>query len=240
MKINYDSCYIKNFNNAGSLANRTVKWLPQDTEDRYLENLKLRRPEMELNGWINQEITYKFNSFAFRCEEFTNDPSILFLGCSHTVGVGLPIEHTWPTIVADHLNLKCYNLGQGGGGTDTAYRLGSYWIPKILPKIVVLLLPDMHRVELVGEQYVEFLTPASPPDYYSGFYKTWLSVDTNSQLNSEKNTLALAQVSKLNECKFVPVKLNTLKGLDRARDLSHHGVKSNLDLASSVLTLINH
>ena len=78
-----------------------------DTEERYLENLKLKRPEMESNGWINQEITYKFNSFAFRCNEFTSDPSILFLGCSHTVGVGLPIEHTWPTIVANNLNLKC-------------------------------------------------------------------------------------------------------------------------------------
>ena len=139
MKINYDSCYIDNFN-AGSLANRTVKWLPQDTEELYLENLKSNQLALERNGWIDTEITYKFNSFAFRCEEFTNDPSILFLGCSHTVGVGLPVEHTWPTIVANKLNLKCYNLGQGGGSADTAYRLGSHWIPKILPNIVVLLI----------------------------------------------------------------------------------------------------
>ena len=97
----------------------------------------------------------------------------------------------------------------------------------------------MYRVELVGERYAEFLTPVSPPGYYSGFYKTWLSVDTNSQLNAEKNTLALAQVSQLNGCKFVPVKLSNLEGLDRARDLAHYGVNSNLDLASSVLTLID-
>ena len=103
MKINYDSCYINNFN-AGSLANRTVKWLPWDTEERYIENLKLNPQALENNGWINKEFTYQFNSFAFRCEEFTNDPSILFLGCSHTVGVGLPIEHTWPTVVANKLN----------------------------------------------------------------------------------------------------------------------------------------
>ena len=238
MKINYDSCYIHNFN-SGSLANKTVKWLPQDTEERYLENLKLKRPEMESNGWINQEITYKFNSFAFRCNEFTSDPSILFLGCSHTVGVGLPIEHTWPTIVAGNLNLKCYNLGQGGGSADTAYRLGSHWIPKILPKIVILLLPDMHRLELIKEHDIEFLTPLSLNHRYAGFYDKWTYFESNCQINSEKSTLALAQVSQLNGCKFVPVKLSNLKELDLARDLAHSGVQSHLDLARSVLTLID-
>ena len=194
---------------------------------------------MESNGWIDKEITYKFNSFAFRCEEFTNDPGILFLGCSHTVGVGLPIEHTWPTLVASKLNLKCYNLGQGGGSTDTAYRLGSHWIPKILPKIVVLLLPEMHRLEVVSERYIEFLTPMSPPGYYSEFYKIWSYFDANCQLNSEKNTHALASISNRHGCKFISLSTKQLKGLDLARDLSHSGVRSHLDLASTVLSLIN-
>jgi hypothetical protein len=238
MKINYDSCYIHNFN-SGSLANQTVKWLPQDSATRYQENLKSNHLALASNGWIEKEITYKFNSSAFRCEEFTPDPSILFLGCSHTIGIGLPIEHTWSTIVADKLNLKCYNLGQGGGSTDTAYRLGSHWIPKILPKIVVLLLPEMYRLEVVGEQYVEFLTPMSPPSCYSEFYKIWSYCDANSQLNSEKNTLALAHVSKMNGCKFISVESSIFKGPDRARDLVHLGLQSNLNFSNTVLTLIN-
>ena len=239
MKINYDSCYINNYYTGVSLSNRTVKWLPQDTEELYLENLKSIQLALERNGWIDTEITYKFNSFAFRCEEFTNNPSILFLGCSHTVGVGLPIEHTWPTIVANKLNLKCYNLGQGGGSADTAYRLGSHWIPKILPKIVVLSLPDMYRLEVVRERYVQFLTPVSPQGYYSEFYKIWSYFDANSQLNSEKNTLALAQVSNLNRCKFIFVAASNLNGSDRARDLAHYGTQSNLNFSSTVLTLID-
>ena len=238
MKINYDSCYIDNFN-AGSLANRTVKWLPQDTEELYLENLKSNQLALERNGWIDTEITYKFNSFAFRCEEFTNDPSILFLGCSHTVGVGLPVDHTWPTIVANKLNLKCYNLGQGGGSADTAYRLGSYWIPKILPKIVVFLIPDIHRLEVIREHTIEFLTPMYLPVYYSVFFNKWASVETNSQLNSEKNTLALVQVSQRNGCKFIYVAASNLNGTDRARDLAHFGTQANLNFSNTVLTLIN-
>ena len=238
MKTNYDSCYINNFN-SDSLANRTVKWLPQDTEDRYLEHLRSRPEDLARNGWIDKEITYKFNSFAFRCDEFTNDPSILFLGCSHTVGVGLPIEHTWPTLIAEKLNLKCYNLGQGGGSADTAYRLGSYWIPKILPKIVVFLIPDIHRLEVIREHTIEFLTPMHLPVYYSVFFNKWASVETNSQLNSEKNTLALVQVSQRNGCKFIYVAASNLKGSDRARDLAHFGTQANLNFANTVLTLIN-
>jgi hypothetical protein len=238
MKINYDSCYISNFKR-GSLVNQTVKWLPMDTEELYLKHLKSNYQALELGGWIDKEITYKFNSFAFRCEEFTNDPSILFLGCSHTVGVGITLEHAWPTIVAEKLNLQCYNLGQGGSSADTAYRLGSYWIPKILPKMVVFLIPEPHRLELVRGHDMEFLTPMSRPEYYSRFYNQWLGSNTNGQLNSEKNTLALAQVSQLNGCKFVPVKLNMFKGLDAARDLAHHGIRSHSDLASSVLALID-
>ena len=210
-----------------------------DTEELYLNHLKSNYQALERGGWIDKEITYKFNSFAFRCKEFTNDPSILFLGCSHTVGVGITLDDAWPTIVAEKLNLQCYNLGQGGSSADTAYRLGSYWIPKILPKIVVCLIPESHRLEVVRDHDMEFLTPMSPPGYYSSFYNHWLSCDTNSQLNSEKNTLALAQVSQLNGCKFVPVKLNMFNRLDPARDLAHNGIQSHLALANTVLSLIN-
>jgi len=237
MKINYDSCYINNFN-TGSLANRTVKWLPQDTAARYHENLKLNPQSLENNGWIDKEITYQFNSSAFRCDEFTTDPSILFLGCSHTVGVGLPIENTWPTIVANKLNLKCYNLGQGGGSADTAYRLGSHWIPRILPKIVVFLIPDIHRLEVVREHYVEFLTPMTPNSHYSGFYDKWTYFESNCWLNSQKNTLALEHISNRHNCKFVSSFANCITRVDLARDLAHSGVQSHLDFADMILNLI--
>ena len=237
MKINYDSCYINNFD-AESLANRTVKWLPMDTAARYQENLKSNRTALESNGWIDKEITYQFNSSAFRCNEFTNNPSILFLGCSHTVGVGLPIEHTWPTIVANKLNLKCYNLGQGGGSADSAYRLGSHWVPKILPKIVVFLIPDIHRLEVVKEHNIEFLTLMTQYRQYSGFYDKWTYFESNCWLNSQKNTLALEHISNRYDCKFVSLHADCINGPDLARDLAHGGVQSNVDLADMVLNLI--
>jgi hypothetical protein len=238
MKINYDSCYSNNFN-SGSLANQTVHWLPMDTKERYLDNLRSNRAVLELNGWIDKEITYKFNSHAFRCDEFTSDPSILFLGCSHTVGVGVPLEHTWPTIVADNLNLKCYNLGQGGGSADTAYRLGSHWIPRLLPKIVVFLVPNIHRLELIKEHDITFLTPMTPDKCVLGFYDQWIYVEANCWLNSQKNTFALEQICNLNSCKFISLHLDCLPGLDLARDLSHCGIRSHLTLADTVVSLIN-
>jgi hypothetical protein len=208
-----------------------------DTAARYRENLKSNRTALESNGWIDKEITYQFNSSAFRCDEFTHSPSILFLGCSHTVGVGLPIEHTWPTIVASKLNLKCYNLGQGGGSADTAYRLGSYWIPKILPKIVVFLIPDIHRLEVIREHTIEFLTPMTPSQY-AGFYNKWVYFESNGWLNSQKNTLALEHISNRYDCKFVSLCADCINVVDLARDLAHGGVRSNVNLADMFLNLI--
>jgi len=211
-----------------------------DTEERYLKNLKSNRRSLEHNGWIDKEIIYQFNSSAFRCEEFTNDPSILFLGCSHTVGIGMPIEQTWPTIVASKLNLKCYNLGQGGGSADAAYRLGSHWIPRILPKIVVFLIPDIHRLEVVRENNIEFLTPMTPTSQYAGFYNKWVYFESNGWLNSQKNTLALEHISNRYDCKFVSLHADRvcINGVDLARDLAHLGVQSNVNLADMFLNLI--
>ena len=238
MKINYDSYYLHSIDD-DSLASRTVKWLPMDSAARYNENLKSNRQALESNGWIDKEITYQFNSSAFRCEEFTNDPSIIFLGCSHTIGIGLPIEHTWPTIVADKLNLKCYNLGQGGGSADSAYRLGSYWIPKLLPKVVVFLIPAIHRLEMVKGHHVEFLSPMNSNRIYSGFYNNWTYFESNCWLNSQKNTLALENISNRHNCKFVSSFANNINRIDLARDLAHAGIQSNLEVSNTVLTLIN-
>jgi hypothetical protein len=62
-----------------------------DTEENYDKN-----PSQH---WGKYSVNYKFNSQGFRSREFkinSNKPVILTLGCSHTVGVGIPVEDNWP------------------------------------------------------------------------------------------------------------------------------------------------
>jgi len=68
-----------------------------------------------------QDFDYKFNSWGFRGNEYTDligKPVNICLGDSFTVNVGAPIEHSWCSQLAKHTELPCVNLGIDGAGND--------------------------------------------------------------------------------------------------------------------------
>lgn len=225
------------------MANSEYDWIATDSWHTYQENLKSRYNDLEVNGWIDANITYKFNSHGFRCNDFSDQPSIVFLGCSHTFGVGLPVDNTWPFIVASSLNLKCYNLGIPGGSNDTAFRLSYYWLERINPAVVVLCLIEPSRFELIDNQSIirfnpSFVSIPTVEQHYKDFYKTWVSTDCNPELNKEKNVLAITQIcNRLNiELKVFDSSYFVDSKVDVARDLSHAGTVTNKNFANYVLT----
>jgi hypothetical protein len=216
-----------------SFANQELDWLNMDTKKLYRHNLNKRRNLLEQHNWIEKKFTYRFNSEGFRCDEFEeNQDSIVFLGCSFTVGLGLPIETVWTSLVAEKLGLKCYNLGIGGGSCDTAFRLGYHYIPKLKPKIVVLLIPYSNRFELFDrtQNFVQY-----GPWNEDFYYKKWVSANANCKINQLKNKLALSAVCDSNSVKFISFECDAIKQLDLARDLVHRGIKSNRAFSKQVL-----
>jgi len=218
-KPNYDSFYKK-------YTNQSLDWLPMDTKALYEKNLKEKYQLLKVNNWIDKSFTYKFNSHGFRCEEFTNDPSIMFLGCSFTCGIGLPIETIWPELVSKHLNMRCANLGQGGGSNDTMFRLCHGWIDIVNPKIVFVLNPPGIRFEIVDESNIDSLSIAWGYKYRT-FLSDWSKDDNNNYFNNLKNNLAIENLCKARNIKYVLLDCNQFPKIDAARDLSHAGVLSN-------------
>jgi hypothetical protein len=122
----------------------TFKWLKNDIEQRYDHSSKEHRAY-----WDENQFSYDLNSYGFRCDEFEeNQESILFLGCSITLGYGMPKEKSWTHLVAQSLGLKEYNLGVGGGSLDCAFKLYNAWQPIIKAKHTVLLIPPAPRFEI--------------------------------------------------------------------------------------------
>jgi hypothetical protein len=215
------------------LANQEFDWLPMDTKELFQKNLKTKKDLLEKYNWINQTFTYKFNSKGFRCNELEeNQDCVIFLGCSFTMGIGLPIETVWPTLVAKKLGLKCYNLGICGGSNDTAFRLGYHYIPKLKPKLVVFLSPVSDRFELFTQTQNVFQYGSW---YKDSFYKTWTQDDFNGQINKEKNSLALHQICKENGIRFLKFDCEGFPNIDLARDLMHPGIESNRAFSKQVL-----
>lgn len=223
-------------------AGKTVEWFPSDDFGTYKKNLYINRTLLEKYGWIDKKIEYKFNAYGFRSEEFKIEDSLLALGCSYTMGVGLPIEDTWPYIVAKELNLKYHNLGVGSCSNDTCFKLAYHYIPKLKPKIVCLLSPEVEHIELIDASNKEIkrffprLIRERSSDNDMAFYKKWVETSLNGELNRIKNCLAIEKICENFGIKFAALNHEILsRDMDLARDLQHPGISAQQDLANKMI-----
>jgi hypothetical protein len=219
-------------------ANQTLQWLSSDTQELYEKNLKTRVEELNQFGWTDSGIEYQFNSQGFRCTEFDTDPGVMFLGCSHTMGIGMPESETWTSLVANELKLRCWNLGLGGTSNDVAFRMAYHWIPILNTKLCVLMCPDKSRLEIIQHNDSSLqinLGDSNPPIEC----RAWYHSDHNAQINWIKNTMAIAEICRQHHVKFVyaTVEKDFVK-IDYARDLCHWGRKSHVMTAEKVLDCI--
>ncbi len=240
-----------------NFANTTQQWLTSDTEKLYNKNKNDsdKRKLLDRLGWKHDNVEYKFNSAGFRSDEFsyTLAKSIVFLGCSHVIGIGINYQDTMAYHVCKSLSSKCYNLGLGGGTIDSCFRFAYHWIPKLKPDIVVLIQPDSARIEWYHKtkhfnHWVSLLPGVVKkwPNYLN-FYESWTSAEINMKLHTESNTLAIKQICNNNNAKFLSffngdilhqAKLGHEK-TDWARDLAHPGVKTNKKAARIILDAID-
>lgn len=104
-------------------------------------------------NWSPDSFDYQYNSQGFRSnwnfDPAIDKPILLGLGCSHTVGVGLPWHDAWiQQLGAQHYqDHVVWNCGLGGGGADTVARLAVNIIPIAKPKTVAILWPSLYRFE---------------------------------------------------------------------------------------------
>jgi hypothetical protein len=222
-----------------ALSTQELNWHGTDTEELYQKNLIDNSAQLELYNWVDQPITYKFNHYGFRADEFaTPDSGIMFLGCSHTLGVGLPIESTWTHLVSTALKLKNFNLGVGGASNDTAFRLANYWINQLRPKIVIFLSTEQTRTELhtIDGQIVDL---SIWPQYFKDadkFMRHWHGNDINCDMNYLKNALAIKQLCSEYGIKYLQQSAVDIHKLDQARDLQHFGARTHRRISTMFLS----
>ena len=165
----------------GQPINQTVYWSGTDTKELFLKNLNNpeKRKQLEKYNWVNTKIEYSFNSAGYRSIEFdANDNGFMVLGCSFTSGVGLHVHQIWPELLSNKLNQPVWNLGVGGTGLDTAYRLAAHYIPRLRPSKVVLLAPEKTRLEIWNcQEYPKTLNYRAHGDteplFNNQFMKIW-------------------------------------------------------------------
>lgn len=180
-------------------ANQTLHWLGTDSLELWQKNMQdsERRAHLTKYGFDNpQAIVYQMNSHGFRCKEFDHTDGFITLGCSHTFGIGLPENQAWPSIVSQATGLTAWNLGIGGVGLDTCFRMLYNYIDQLRPKFVMLLIPDRDRFELHHLDSPKTLLHSylDPNSEIEELKKIWFADEQNSQVNQVKNLLAMQQL----------------------------------------------
>ena len=225
------------------LKNQTVSWNGSDTKDRFHLNCKDPQKLKLLKdlGWYssNGGISYTFNSFGFRDEEFDQRPCGIALGCSHTEGVGIPQSAAWPRVLTKITGTHTWNLGVGGSSIDTCFRLLDYWLPRLKPQFVTMCIPPADRVEVFDRSNpASLMNTQTDPDYLHSYFKVWASDDSNAVISKRKNMLAIQHL-----CDLAQVPLRYIDSAEwitegYARDLMHHGVEANEEFAHKMHQLL--
>jgi hypothetical protein len=186
--------------------------------------------------WHADSFTYKYNSYGFRSQEFNSNEiksKILTLGCSHTVGVGIPQQNNWPEqfgreYFPDH---TVWNAGLGGAGADTIARLAVNMIPIVKPAIVAILWPSLYRFETYENNPV--------------FNGAWtmerdnLQYEDNTAYNNQtKNKTILQLLQQVYQFKLLSIdwddvvqKVYTTVAWTKGRDGQHFGIEWHQQIA---------
>jgi hypothetical protein len=238
---------ISTFHTYQHLAGQTVYWSPLDSHERWIENMKDPKKQKHLvaHGFDNEHaITYSYNSHGFRCDDFDHEPGFIALGCSITMGIGVPVQESWPSVLSDLTGLKARNLGLGGAGMDTCFRMLFHYIDQLNPKFVAFVMPAQGRFEFYVNNYPELFLPGSIEHVVQ---KHWYADNKNSETNFLKNYLLIEQLCQIKNIKLVHLLHSDLPvwqsgcgdNFSTARDLKHPGAERHVECAEKFVTLLN-
>jgi hypothetical protein len=234
---------------------RSCRWLHSDSEANYV-----KRGNKEFSP---ESISYEINNFGYRSDEFDETgsvPALMFIGCSYTLGIGIPWESLWSTIVTNHFQtawgtpVRQYNLAWSGTGGDHVAMIVHQCVDILKPQAIFVLWSYINRLtwfETPRRRHHFFPNSSSIPETeHTAFLR--LSTNANAFFNFVKNynfvvwrlkavgvpffcgTYENFDVETLKH--YVPT--NSFAGrwrrLDLARDNQHSGVQSHARFAEKI------
>lgn len=230
-------------------SNIEVDFIGGDSADMFAERAPTQSPD-----WLyhTKKFTYKFNDLGHRTKRLSEldfDNYVLYVGCSHTMGVGLEEETIYPHLLSKELGMDYYNLALPATGIDVLEYNLLTWISttKKQPKLIVVQWPDHSR-------YIEY----DPIHNHLMERGTWMKEDRYSRfvVAAEQSGLYYARKhllvnllkssikTKVIYCNFggqMPYELENLsmRKYDVARDLAHSGIISHNKFTEALFNRIS-
>jgi len=232
---------------------KSMQWIGGDNEANYA-----KRGNKEV---APDSVWYDFNDHGYRSDEFDltgQAPGIMFAGCSHTVGAGVPWDSVWTELVTNHYRrewnmpeLRNYNLATSGASGDYVAMIVQQAVDVLRPLAVFVLWPHSQRMMWVEKSAIHFV-PTIAHRLASNEHDSFLRLYTNDHAfvqfvrnyNFVVNKLSLEQIpfvcavsndAYTKEMLAPYIATESFAGIwqyrDKARDGFHRGIKSHVGLA---------
>jgi hypothetical protein len=100
------------------------------------------------------EYSYEWNSDCLRSVEFSTKPKVVALGCSNTLGQGLPVDFRWTDILAKKIGQDVGNISYSGASIakDISSFFGMIHTYNYLPEYVICNFANLQRLYFVDPE----------------------------------------------------------------------------------------
>jgi hypothetical protein len=220
----------------------TTKWSQTDKEETFNLNLKKHKNNETLSFYLENPIEYQFNNFGFRTPDDFNDvdDGNVFLGCSHTMGVGHHLDNTWSYKLNQQVGGKFWNISAGGIGIMTNFRLLLAFYKDLKIKNIFHYVPKYPRYEFYVDGRFKILNIGKDdiPDECVNLLGDLYQIE----LTHLPYTMAINQLAQDIGCNyylindFIPNKLS--KSIE-SRDLFHFSIDQHNQIYEKFLDKFN-
>ena len=205
-------------------------------------NLKLAFTGMDcVEHCVNQKhfveyqkpISYEYNSLGFRDREWPQDTknAIWCVGDSFTTGLGQPWEETWPSLLENTIQQRCFNIGEDGCSNDLMALRTKEIFTKHQPKLVIIMWSYLWR-RYIKRRNVRFNIDKKEmiQDDFDNLVK---NISKVSKFSSQIIQLAVPNCGLSNVAEHLS-DVAEIKQLDESRDGHHFDIKTSISVVNMI------
>ena len=200
----------------------------------------LRKSHYESFGDVN----YLFNELGYRMGSQYHQNSILAIGDSFTLGLGVNVDDTWPVQLSKILNYPVLNFSLNGASNDWIARRTSELLEFFSPKAVIVHYTFSHRRENENtswhdDERTECDAVHTEIENYNNWKTRFLQI-CNLNVPVVHSFIPNWHTSSIDYSVMGTNVMAPMPKIDLARDGFHYGIATNQLVAEKIAKLLIH